>query len=503
MTEAIALPGSILRPRPVRLFSDDHLVNRASKGDERALAAIYDRYHQDLFRYCEATLGNAQDAQDALQNTMVKALQALPGEQREIKLKPWLYRIAHNEAIEVLRRRRPVAQLDEATAPQVQAAPHDSFETRERLRELVSDLGGLPERQRSALVMRELSGMSFDDIGASLGASPAVVRQTIYEARSSLQQMSEGREMSCEEVKHAISDGDGRILRRRDMRAHLRACSSCGDFRAGIATRRRDLAALSPLPATASAGLLHGVLGGAHGGSGSGALAAALGGGTGKAVATSALLKSAAAVLAVTAVGVTAANTTGLIHVGPGSQETDLPAHPNAAKAAATGQAASSRSATGADRQGSGQSASSRSATGADRQGSGKLRKLDQLAGRGAKSEGGKGLHSASTQSSTGAQNQQTKASGEAATIPSAHGGRGTPPAAASHGQQTAASHQPQLPTQAQDHPTATSHPSPQATPPSVASHPAPAKAPPSPPVDPPVAGNSGTSVHGATGHGR
>jgi len=502
MTEAIALPGSILRPRPVRLFSDDHLVNRASKGDERALAAIYDRYHQDLFRYCEATLGNAQDAQDALQNTMVKALQALPGEQREIKLKPWLYRIAHNEAIEVLRRRRPVAQLDEATAPQLQAAPHDSLETRERLRELVSDLGGLPERQRSALVMRELSGMSFDEIGASLGTSPAVVRQTIYEARSSLQQMSEGREMSCEEVKRAISDGDGRILRRRDMRAHLRACSSCADFRAGIANRRRDLAALSPLPAAASAGLLHGVLGGAHGGSGSGALAAALGGGTGKAVATSALLKSAAAVLAVTAVGVTAANTTGLTHIGTASQSADSPTR-SGEPGSATGSSASSRSATGADRQGSGQAASSRSATGADRQGFGKVRKHDQLAGRGAKSEGGKGLQSASTQSPTGAQNQQTKASGEAATIPSAHGGRGTPPAAASHGQQTAASHQPQLPTQAQDHPTATSHPSPQATPPSVASHPAPAKAPPSPPVDPPVAGNSGTSVHGATGHGR
>ena len=290
MTEAIALPASNLRPRPARLFSDDRLVNRAKNGDERAFAAIYDRYHQDLFRYCQAILGNSQDAQDALQNTMVKALRGLPGEQRDIKLKPWLYRVAHNEAIELLRRRRQVVQFDPETALAIEAGPHQCAEAHERLRLLISDLAELPERQRSALVMRELSDLSFEEISATLGTTPAVARQTIYEARTNIQRMSDGREMSCESVKHSLSDADGRVLRRRDIRAHLRACASCAEFKAGIATRRGDLAALSPLPAAASVGLLHGLLGG-QGGSAGGGLVGALGGGAGKALATSALLK--------------------------------------------------------------------------------------------------------------------------------------------------------------------------------------------------------------------
>ena len=64
------------------MLSDDRLARRAVEGDERAFAAIFRRYHQSLYRFCLAILGNPQDAQDALQNTMVKALRALPGEER-------------------------------------------------------------------------------------------------------------------------------------------------------------------------------------------------------------------------------------------------------------------------------------------------------------------------------------------------------------------------------------------------------------------------------------
>src|SRR4051794_33396248 len=96
-----------------RVLSDDRLTRRAAGSDERAFATIFDRYHQRLYRYCLALLGDSQDAQDALQNTMVKVLRALPGEERKLELKPWLYRIAHNESIELLRRRRETRPLDE------------------------------------------------------------------------------------------------------------------------------------------------------------------------------------------------------------------------------------------------------------------------------------------------------------------------------------------------------------------------------------------------------
>jgi RNA polymerase sigma factor (sigma-70 family) len=304
------------------LLSDQRLARRAAGGEERAFAAIFERYHQPLYRYCAAIVGDSQDAQDALQNTMLKVLRALPGEAREIKLKPWLYRIAHNESIEVLRRRRDTRELGaELVAPGPPLA--DELSVRERLRQLLSDLDQLPERQRGALVMRELAGLDFDGIAAALGTSPAVARQTLYEARLSLHQMDEGRGMDCATVTQALSDGDGRVIRRRDVRAHLRSCPDCRRFGAEIEDRERNFAALAPLPAVAAAGLLQGLLGGgAAGGGGGTAAGAAVAGGAAKALGSSAAMKSAAAVLAITAIGAGVADRGGLIDLGlPGGSD--------------------------------------------------------------------------------------------------------------------------------------------------------------------------------------
>jgi RNA polymerase sigma factor (sigma-70 family) len=314
------------------LLSDERLTRRAVGGDDRAFAAIFRRYHQSLYRFCLAIVGNPEDAQDALQNTMVKVLRALPGEERRIDLKPWLYRIAHNESIDLLRRRRETSQLDvEQVAPGYGLA--EDAATRERLRRLVVDLRELPERQREVLVMREMSGLSFDEIAVALDTSGAVARQTLYEARQSLRQMEEGREMSCETVTRSLSDGDGRITRRRDVRAHLRTCARCREFRDEIKRREKDFAALAGLPAVAAAGMLQGLLGGASqaaaGGAGGG-LAATLGGGAAKTIATSAAVKGVATMAVVAAVGVTAADRSGVIHLGlPGEQsQKQAPAMP-------------------------------------------------------------------------------------------------------------------------------------------------------------------------------
>lgn len=340
-----------------RLVSDDRLAHRAKDGDPRAFEAIYRRYHQDLYRFCLAMLGNPADAQEALQDTMVKVLRGLPGETRHIHLKPWLYRIARNESIETIRRRRDNVEID---AEQLVSTSRvsDTAEARERLRKLIADFKELPERQRAALVMRELAGLGFAEIAEAFETSAAVARQTVYEARLSLRQMEEGREMGCAEVTRELSDGDGRITRRRGVRAHLRSCPNCRAFDESIAIRHRDLAAIAPLPLAVSAGLLHGVLtgqanaavgasaaglGGAAGGGvggGAGGLAGTVGAGAGKVVATSAIVKSVATIAVVAAVGVSAADRTGLIHVGlPGSgpAATTSSSPPNGAQPAAIG----------------------------------------------------------------------------------------------------------------------------------------------------------------------
>jgi RNA polymerase sigma factor (sigma-70 family) len=285
----------------LRLLGDDRLARRAAEGDNQAFAALYQRHHQALYRYCRAILGNSDDAADALQNTMAAALRALAGERREIRVKPWLYRIAHNESISLLRRRPPHAGLEEAV--NVAAPSGADAATRERLRQLVADVRELPDRQRTALVMRELNGLDYGEIGAAIGCNAAATKQTVYEARTALHEMADGRDMSCEEVCRSLSCDDRRMLRGRKLRAHLRACAGCRDFQTAMDLRRRDFKALAPpIPVALAAGLLNGLAGGGHGGGLTG-LTGVASGGTGKALATSALAKGIAGVAIVATAG--------------------------------------------------------------------------------------------------------------------------------------------------------------------------------------------------------
>ncbi len=255
------------------LLGSRRLAARAAAGDERAFATIFEHHHQELYRYCLAILRRPADAEDALQATMSKALQALPGEERRIELRPWLFRVAHNEAISILRARRDeIGELPEDSPGGVE--PAAQAESSERLRTLVADLESLPDRQRSALLMRELSDLSYGEIAKTLDCGEGAARQTVYEARSALQTREEGRRMDCADVRRAISDGDRRRLRGRRVRAHLDGCEGCRTFEAAISVRRADLAALAPpLPLAAAAGILGGLLG--HGGGAGGAAAGA------------------------------------------------------------------------------------------------------------------------------------------------------------------------------------------------------------------------------------
>jgi len=464
MSEAAA-PAGISR-----LFSDERLTRRAVGGDDRAFAAIFRRYHQPLYRFCLAIVGNPEDAQDALQNTMIKVLRALPGEERQIELKPWLYRIAHNEAIDLLRRRRETSQLDvEQVAPGYGLS--EDAATRERLRGLLADLRELPDRQRDVLVMREMSGLDFEEIGVALETTGAVARQTLYEARQSLRQMEEGREMSCDAVTRALSDGDGRVIRRRDVRAHLRSCAACREFGEDIKRRERDFAALAPLPAVAAAGMLQGLVGGGSQVATGGGLAATLGGGAAKTIATSAAVKGVATVAVVAAVGVTAADRTGVIHLGlPGEKSAkSAPATPGAGGAGDGGAASEHSSSNGAVGSGAERSQSK----GANRAESG--------------SAPGANAAPAGKEHGQGAEHANPHSEAKPFVTPE-HATGGTeksPPTAAAEGQETAAGNKPQTgkPESAEKEKAPQEAPSKPATP---ASEAAPSTPPKGPPENPP-----------------
>jgi RNA polymerase sigma factor (sigma-70 family) len=255
-----------------RVLGDEQLARAAGDGNDNAFAALYARYRPALRRYCASILLDPADAEDAVQATMLKAMRALPERDGRGPLRPWLYRIAHNESIDMLRRRRAQvgpAALETCFVP----GPEADVTQRERLAELVGDLRALPERQGAALLMRELSGLSYSEVAEALSISPAAARQAVFEARSALHEFAAGRDTACASIQRSLSDGDRRRWRSRTVRAHLRACDQCRSFEHGIARRGDDLALLPPfiLQGTATVALGGGFLSGMTGLAGGGA----------------------------------------------------------------------------------------------------------------------------------------------------------------------------------------------------------------------------------------
>lgn len=343
--EAFALsPDAPRVPLPQRLLSDERLLRLIAAGNSQAFGAVYARYHAPLYAYCRSIVRDPDDARDALQNTMMKALAALGrGQDRELALKPWLFRIAHNESISLLRRRRPSEPLTDAVSPPVASADRVAV-ARERLSQLVADLQALPERQRGALIMREVNGLSYDEIAAALGISSGAARQTVFEARTALTEYGEGREVACENIRRSISDGDGRALRARRVRAHLRACNECRDFQTTLTVRRRELALLAPgLSGASAVAVLQGLLtAGVVGSAGTAAVGGAglLGGSASTLLATGAA-KSVVALVAVTAAGAGAVE----IEHQVARHKSPPAAHASAAASAPAGPAARTASA--------------------------------------------------------------------------------------------------------------------------------------------------------------
>jgi RNA polymerase sigma factor (sigma-70 family) len=172
--------GPALRAQP-----DRRLVDLVRDGYDAAFEEIVRRYRRPLDRFAAAIVGGRSE--DVTQDAFSKALLALRGSEAEIELRPWLYRIVRNTALNDLRDRAPAAEELSETLPGGRSAAAEA-EAREELRDLMDRLGALPEPQRAALVMRELEGLSHEEIAAALGVSGGAARQAIYRARAALRE---------------------------------------------------------------------------------------------------------------------------------------------------------------------------------------------------------------------------------------------------------------------------------------------------------------------------
>jgi len=170
--------GPALRTQP-----DRRLVALVRDGYETAFEEIVRRYGGPLRRYA-ATIVDGR-SEDVTQDAFSKALLALRRNDAEIELRPWLFRIVRNAALNDLRDRPPSSEaLAEALAGG--RGPAEELERREELADLIRQLQKLPESQRAAIVMRELEGLSHEEIAAALGLSGGAARQAIHRARTTL-----------------------------------------------------------------------------------------------------------------------------------------------------------------------------------------------------------------------------------------------------------------------------------------------------------------------------
>jgi RNA polymerase sigma factor (sigma-70 family) len=242
--------------------------------DEAAFEALYDRFHRNLLAFCRHMLGSREEAEDALQHTFLAAYRSMP-DGDDVRVKPWLYAVARNRCLSVLRARRDAVALDEElVASEGLVAEVDR---RDDLRTLVRDVQRLPREQREALLLFELGDSSHDEIATILGVRKEKVKALVFQARETLMGWRSARDTPCEEVREQLATLRGSALRRASIRRHVEQCAGCAQYETEV---RRQRAALAiALPVVPAAGLKAAVLASAVGGSGAAVGAGAMTGG--------------------------------------------------------------------------------------------------------------------------------------------------------------------------------------------------------------------------------
>jgi RNA polymerase sigma factor (sigma-70 family) len=242
--------GLLARRSPLlKLQGDEKLVVMVRSGNPGAFETIVDRYQGRLLGFCRQMLGSTEDAEDVLQEVFVNSYKAMLADEREINLRPWLYRIARNRCLNYLRKPKADAQESMDMVPEVEAASTaEKVHNREEFRQLLSDVGKLPETQRAALLLREMDALSYEEIAAAMDTTVPSVKSLLVRARISLAEASQARLLTCGEVRIELSEAaEGLRKASAPVRRHVRECEECADFRSQIRSNEKALAALFPV----------------------------------------------------------------------------------------------------------------------------------------------------------------------------------------------------------------------------------------------------------------
>jgi RNA polymerase sigma factor (sigma-70 family) len=257
---------------------DADLARRVAAGDARAFAELDARHRKPLQRYARTLLRRSEhDAEDVVQDVLIRAHDALRAGRVPDELRPWLYRLVRNRAIDEVRRARwgdEALEAESIGAGDDREEPEAVLRRKENVRRLVADLADLPVRQRTALLARELDDQSPEEVAEQLGVSVAAAQMLATRARENLIKTRQARDADCADVRAAPLDAHERGVRPSEHALrHVKGCDACRAYQKDIRKLSKSLQALNPalgLPLLAGAAKLLG------GGGGKVAVAAAV-----------------------------------------------------------------------------------------------------------------------------------------------------------------------------------------------------------------------------------
>ena len=250
--EASALrhtPALAARSPLLRLQSDEKLVALIRRGNHGAFEALVDRYNSRLLAFCRHMLSSTEDAEDVLQEVFTAAFNAICADERPINARPWLYRIARNRCLNHLRRPQHAGQDSmDVFERDGGATTADTVHTREEFRQIVADVQELPETQRTALLLREIDALSYEQIAEAMDTTVPSVKSLLVRARVSLAEAAEARLLTCEEVRLELGQvAEGITRTSPPVRRHVRTCERCKVFKRELRNTGRALAAVYPI----------------------------------------------------------------------------------------------------------------------------------------------------------------------------------------------------------------------------------------------------------------
>ena len=219
------------------------------RGHHGAFEALVQRYQPRLLAFCRHMLGSREDAEDVLQEVFAASFNAICADDRPINARPWLYRIARNRCLNHLRRPQPTGQdtmdvfeRDNGTTTA------DTVHNREEFRHIVADVQELPETQRTALLLREIDALTYDQIAEAMDTTVPSVKSLLVRARVALAEASEARLLTCDEVRLELgSVAEGIARTSAPIRRHLKTCERCRTFRSELRRTSKALAAVYPI----------------------------------------------------------------------------------------------------------------------------------------------------------------------------------------------------------------------------------------------------------------